>query len=364
MSVGKLLFLWNEFWFAEQSPLPVAWFRILFGFTVLQFAVLIAPELLHWFGSHAVVSQETMYAYNPAACLDVFQLFASDKVVTAVYLILCLAAFMMTIGLFTRTATIVVYVCLNSLILNGGDVLMELVAFYLIFTPAGDALSVDRLLRLWRGDNPELGPPRNSWPWAHRLLQLQIVVIYFQAFWSKFGGAAWIDGTALYWILNEREFLRFPVPFVSDHLFLSRFLTWSTLAIEFAMWCLVWITEFRYPVLLLAVLLHLGIDYAMNLPMFETLMIFSFVLFIDADDITIATNEIKSWLSALLANHRITMIYDKSVASTEKVVETIRRLDVCSFIDFKEYGEQREMPEIVKLPGVRGVFLRRAFPTR
>jgi len=48
---------------------------------------------------------------------------------------------------------------------------------------------------------------------------------------------------------------------------------------------LVWLKELRYPVLLLGLLLHLSIEYSMNVPLFEWVLLSAYVLFIDPDDL-------------------------------------------------------------------------------
>jgi hypothetical protein len=52
------------------------------------------------------------------------------------------------------------------------------------------------------------------------------------------------------------------------------------LAVELAMATLVWVPRLRGLLLLLAVGLHLGIEYAMNIPLFSFLMIASYITFL------------------------------------------------------------------------------------
>jgi hypothetical protein len=70
-----------------------------------------------------------------------------------------------------------------------------------------------------------------------------------------------------------------------DSLAFCKFLSWYTLLVEGAMFTLVWIRELRYFVLVSAVILHLGIDFAINLPVFEWAFIFSLIAFVEPEDI-------------------------------------------------------------------------------
>ncbi|MGZ3724120.1 MAG: hypothetical protein ACXVA9_14350 [Bdellovibrionales bacterium] len=72
--------------------------------------------------------------------------------------------------------------------------------------------------------------------------------------------------------------------------------TWAVLATEASMCTLVWFRRFRYPCLLAALILHLGINLVMQFPIFEYAMIAGLVLFIYPEDIhlTIRANAQKA----------------------------------------------------------------------
>jgi hypothetical protein len=48
---------------------------------------------------------------------------------------------------------------------------------------------------------------------------------------------------------------------------------------------LIWFRPFRYPLLLLGLLFHLSLEYALNLPMFEWDILAAYVLFIEPTDL-------------------------------------------------------------------------------
>lgn len=184
--------------------------------------------------------------------------------------------------------------------MNGGDILLKMTAFYLIFSSSGYYLSLDSLLKQkWRGQQSSEGDPSG---WPQRLYRFLIALIYFQAFWSKLDDKTWLDGSAIYYVLRQQEFLRFPVAWIADNLWICQTLTWGTLVIECAMWSLVWFKETRYFVLAGALLLHLGIEYTMNLPVFESLMIASLVVFIPSEDLKLAYNKLRAVFIRLSAN--------------------------------------------------------------
>src|SRR5262249_39948658 len=142
-------------------------------------------------------------------------------------------------------------------------------------------LSLDRL---WFKSKSDSKGPQNCSMWALKAYQFQFVLIYWQASLSKLASPSWWDGTAMYYVFRHNEFARFPVPFVPENMFLLKLSTWGSILAEFLGWTLIWFRGTRYMVLLVLLALHLGIEYAMNIPLFEHIMIASLVIFIPGED--------------------------------------------------------------------------------
>ena len=118
-------------------------------------------------------------------------------------------------------------------------------------------------------------------PWAQRMIQIELSLLYLATFWSKTLGPAWVDGTALYYVYRLNEFHRFPMPEFLNNMALIKLQTWFTLAAEFSLGALVWIKELRYPVLLLGVFLHLSLEYSLNAPMFQWTILSLYLTFLE-----------------------------------------------------------------------------------
>jgi hypothetical protein len=144
--------------------------------------------------------------------------------------------------------------------------------------------------------------------WTQKLYRFFIALIYFQAFWSKLEDKTWLDGSAIYYVLREHEFLLFPVPWIANNLWICQALTWGTLVIECSMWSLIWFKETRYFVLVGALLLHLGIEYTMNLPVFESMMIASLVVFIPSEDLKLAYDKLCAFFGRLTTSPTKTLV--------------------------------------------------------
>jgi hypothetical protein len=294
---------WNAFFFAEQSPTPIALFRIVYGALVSATLLLLRPDWLAWFGSHAWLSLPTMHQLEPGPRLDLFTIIPqNDTLIAALFWIFLASAILLTIGFFTRFNTVLVFLCLSSInqrnlyITHGGDTFLRVAGFFLIFAPAGAAFSVDRLIRMRRGKEGAAIRPRS--PWAQRMIQFELSLLYFVTFCWKMQGGAWIQGTALYYIFHLEELQRFPLPSWLLQPVMLKLGTWFTLVLEFSLGVLIWIKQLRYPLLAIGLLFHLFLEYSTNVPLFQWDVLSAYILFIDPADIDRATNWIRTRLRA------------------------------------------------------------------
>jgi vitamin K-dependent gamma-carboxylase-like protein len=302
MTLRGLFKAWNEFFFKPQSPTPVCLFRIFYGLVVIADLIMLRPEWLMWYGPHAFVSLATTHLFNHGPNMNLIEIIPqTDLALMIFYWAFLASAVMLTTGYMTRFNAVTVYLCLGSIemrngfILNSGDTLMLVCGFFLMFAPSGAAFSVDRWLAIRRGKVSATSVPLCS-PWAQRMLQIQTAVVYFSTFYWKSMGILWINGTAVYYALHLQDFRHFPVPAINS-LFIIKSLTWGTLLIEFALGVLIWFKELRYPVLIAGLCLHLGIEYAMNIPLFEWMAVATYVNFIEPQDLTRMWNWVRSRFS-------------------------------------------------------------------
>lgn len=290
MSIVQIRAAWERFFFEPISPAPMALYRICLGGLALANFLLMAPDVMVWFGQHGSLAPETAKMVSGGTGLNILSILPqTDQSVWLLFTIACLAAATLMIGFFTRLSAGVLFLAMTSLdhrnpiILNGGDSFLRLAIFFTIFSQGGAAWSIDRLMAIRQGK--EHGPPKAREPWAQRLIAIQVAFVYLYTFIWKAMGTMWLGGTAVYYTSRLSEFWRFPVPYIFEHLWTIKLWTWSTLIIELALGTLVWIKEFRYWVLLSGVLLHLGIDYSMNIPLFAPIMVSAYLTFVEPADL-------------------------------------------------------------------------------
>ena len=298
MTLRRVADAWNEFFFAPQVPTPISLFRILYGCCVIATLILLRPDWLTWFGVHSWETLATIRKIEPGTRLNLFTVIPqSDPWIDALFWVFLVSAISLTIGFLTRLNTAIVYLCLTSIhqrnlyINHGGDTFLRVAGFFLIFAPAGAAFSVDRLIRIRRGKEGAEIQPRS--PWAQRMIQFELSLIYLTSFWWKSMGDPWVNGTALYYVTHLEEIRRFPIPGWIQQPVILKLGSWFALALEFSLGVLIWVKEFRYPLLLAGLLFHLTLEYALNIPMFQWDIISAYILFVDPADLTRAWNRVR-----------------------------------------------------------------------
>jgi hypothetical protein len=283
---------------------PIALFRITYGILVIATLVLLRADWLAWYGSHAWISLQTMQMVEPGTRINLFSIIPqSDGWINALFWVFLGSTILLTVGFLTRINSVVVFLCLTSIhqrnlfITHGGDTFLRLAGFFLMFAPAGAALSLDRLLRIWRGKiKREAGsgaPLRPQRPWAQRMIQIQLCLLYFAAFCTKVKSPVWLNGTALYYVYHLDSLRRFPVPAWFLYPTMLKLESWSALALEFSLGALLWVKGLRYILLALGLLFHLWLEYSLNIALFQWDVLSAYILFVDPADASRAWNWIK-----------------------------------------------------------------------
>ncbi len=341
---------WNEFFFTPQSATPVALYRIIYGLLIIADLAMLHEDWLTWFGVDGFVRLDTLLKMGPRRNLGLFWFIpADDAWVQAFFWVFLLFAVFLTVGFLSRFSSVAVFVCLSSMlrrngyILHSGDTLLRATGFFLMFAPTGAALSIDRLLRIWRG-REGLEKPL-SWPWAQRMIQIQMSLMYFSTFAWKTIGSDWRDGTALYYTTRLAQFQRFPMPTLDNGIIL-KLATWSALFIEFSAGVLVWVRRLRYWVLLAGLCLHLSIEYSMNIALFQWVAMAGYVTFIDPADLTRAW----SWVQRTFASRLgapADVIYDSQYTRAARLANVLQAIDVfrrLSIVDLHSSAAGNALP--------------------
>lgn len=278
--------VWNDFWHQPCDVRVCALIRICFGLLVVLNFVGAYPWVDMWWSEHGFMPLE---ASKRMLDPDVWSLFhylpATDRVLWTCYWVAMGHGALLAIGLFSRfnaAATLVWLITFqhrNSLITDGEDTMFRLICFMLIFMPAWDVWSVDAKILPRKSDKP-----RHGWPL--RMLQVLMFYVLWAAGLEKLAGGSWWSGAAMYYVLHLDDFFgHFPVPqILIDTVWPARIVTWISLWIEILAPVLIWFKETRRWALIAIIALHLGIEYMMNVFLFEWLMICGWLAFVQWDE--------------------------------------------------------------------------------
>ncbi|MDQ6605095.1 MAG: HTTM domain-containing protein [Actinomycetota bacterium] len=271
---------WERFWFEPVATSSLAVLRIGFGLVAFVWTLTLTPDLGAFFGHGGLVGGQP----EAAGVWGVLAIFPGDFAVQVTFALLLIATVALTVGYQTRLAALLVFVGILSFerrdpyVFNTGDGLVRLIAFYLMLAPSGAALSVDR----WRTAREHFWEFPLRAPWALRLMQIQLSVLYLSGLWIKLQGTTWNNGTAVSYAMRISDLSRFPLPgFLIHSALICNLMTYGTLAIELSIPILVWNRRLRPWALLAGLGLHLGIEYSIRVGFFSLAMFTLYLSFLD-----------------------------------------------------------------------------------
>jgi hypothetical protein len=318
---------WARFWFSPADPTLLGVLRICCGVVVLAVQIVNSVHLQSFLGEHAWIDLQTANALRREAVHVVPDpsweedtlVPLSEQVVKgntvwslwfhvtdpeAMALIqagILVVAVLFTLGFWTRVTTALTWLaylsCLHRMdkMMYGMDVLIGIVLLSLMLGPSGAALSLDRLLaRYWLGRKAP--PPSAGANFSLRLMQIQLCIVYLSAGLSKLQSPVWWNGTALSEpLLNyEISLLRYPwyaeaYRSILENRWMGEFVltvaVFYTLVVEIVFPFLVWQCGLRYPMVVAAFLLHLGIGVLMvSLHLFSLIMMTLVLSFVPPED--------------------------------------------------------------------------------
>lgn len=218
-----------------------------------------------------------------------------------------LVAILFTVGFCTRVTSVLAWVYALSLIHRalfaafGMDSMLAISLFYLMLSPCGARLSVDRLLQRLRRvrfaqSHPGVTVPMGVEPSvaanvALRLFQVHFCLIYINSGMSKLQGAAWWNGEAIWQTMANHEFtpVRFELYTKLLTMLAGSMPLWHlvliagdllTIALEIGLPFLIWYPRWRPFVLIGSVILHTGIALTMGMTSFSLLMVIMIAAFL------------------------------------------------------------------------------------
>ena len=248
----RLVAAWSRFWFAPIDARALGVKRVLLGLVLVVNHLSMWPDLDLLLGPDGAVPSSTALGSAYKYRLSVYDLATTSARLHAIHAAGLLVMVALTLGWRTRLMSVLSLLVLVSLfhrdrwMMDGGDRLLRVMTLYLCLVPSGLAFSIDGLLarrrRRRQGLSTELSPLASRV--THRLLQLQLMWMYFHAGLDKLDGEEWLNGSALHFTLGDTA-LQGVLP-LTDFLTttslgqgLARFGTYASMSWELSFWLLV-----------------------------------------------------------------------------------------------------------------------------
>jgi predicted DCC family thiol-disulfide oxidoreductase YuxK len=193
------------------------------------------------------------------------------------FIIAFVFAVCLLIGYRTTLATIVSWFLVislqnrNPLIIQGGDVILRAIMFWVMFLPWGARWSMDNFL-----NRQTPATEKTTFSAATVAYMIQIFMFYFFSGILK-TGAQWHDGTAIYYALSIDQFTTMFGYFILGFPKFLAFMTKATLVLEtygpFLFFIPIFNPWFRFAGVVLFAILQIGINMSMSIGLFGAICI-------------------------------------------------------------------------------------------
>jgi Vitamin K-dependent gamma-carboxylase len=224
--------------------------------------------------------------------LNLFQWVRSPGGVTVVFVGVGAAIVCLGLGVWQRLSSALVYLwfvsysAAASLALGGFDTVGRLTSLAVAVSPAVAAFSIKRARRA----EPEA--PVSSH--GLRMLQWQLMLIYWVTFWLKAPDRYWRQGEVLSYF-GVSMFARSPDPAFVDIGMWDPLLSWGTLLIELTVPVLLWKRNTRWFGMFLGLCLHGGIAIVGRLGLFSLAMVPLYLAFLERQDFDAIERALRHW---------------------------------------------------------------------
>jgi hypothetical protein len=285
---------WDRFFFASQTARVLGVYRIAIGLITLYCFALFAKDVTAFFSERGLIPFSTVAENTHRDFHTILRWIGSPALVKCALGLLFLSGITFTVGLFTRTSSVVLFLLVlsfherNPQVLNAGDTVLRIQLFLFMFAPAGAALSIDSLVRRARRGATGAGDVELVAPWAQRLMQLQVAIIYFVSAYAKWSGELYRNGSAMYYIFGLIDFNVRGVERLMNYPVVYSTLTYATLFVEIAIPFLMWFRAARPYAVVMGLLLHLWIMIAMTIPVFGILMVTTYISWFSEEEYDLA----------------------------------------------------------------------------
>lgn len=279
---------WNSFWFGPVPLLNLAVFRIfLSGILVIQYLTR-HRDLELFYTDLGILPKDLALKVLPEG----FRPFAvysfwPDAWVGLVHGFFIFLLILLGLGVAGRlVGLLAVFLHLAFLFRNygvafGADQVASFFLLYLALTQSEARLSIRSW---WRKKNDKL-PLQGDVVTSvfYRMIQIQLCIIYVYSGMEKLKGMSWWDGTAVWSVMANPQFVIADFTWLRHIPLVIVFVSFTTILFEVYFPVLVWVKPLKKYLLWAGVLFHAGIGVIMALWSFALLMLTPYLLFLEEE---------------------------------------------------------------------------------
>ena len=248
------------------------------------------PLVNHFFSADGVIDASTLLDSSGRYYCSILFWADSYFAVLTVLLLGVAAGILFMCGCGLPWTTIVLYVIFasfherNPFVFSGAEHLLRILLLFFMFAPRHYSLGPDNSLPTDRGHLDRLQQYDLSIPWAQRMMQIQVTVVYMCTALAKLQNEFWREGTAMYYVFGLVDFNVRGVEQLMNYPLVYMTFTYASLVSELAIPVMLWFRRTRPWAIGLGVGLHLWMMCFMTIPLFSPLMVSSYVLFLSEDE--------------------------------------------------------------------------------
>ncbi len=348
-------------WFAVDSR-SLGIFRILLGFLCLSDILRRWTYIDIFYSDSSIISPTTSSSFYKM--FNLLSTFTKSWEVHLFFLIGIIFSIFLIIGYKSKlshiiSAIVIISIHNRAIILeNAGDMFFNSVLIWTLFLPLGISYSIDSLknsLATFKENNIDdlnnrdfgLNKPKKIYSLAFFAMLYQISAIYFFTAFNK-SGYDWKEGIAVYKMYQLDTFLTPIGFFLRDFITepVSKFLTYSTIYLEYSIPILLFIPIYHYIFRTFAVLaltcFHLMIQISIKVGLFSFTMIVTYALLIDTKVYYYLNRIIKKYI---IKNKKYILFYDSDCGFCHYTIRIIKRLDIYNRITFADKNYNDEKPK-------------------
>jgi hypothetical protein len=267
----------------EHRTIGAVALRVMVGSATLALYAFHLQQRAFLWGSNGVFPRDVSSMFlSLKSSWSLYNLAPNETWESALFILGMVVTALFTAGFSTRVTSVLFFVFTfslytrNEILLDGGNNLLILIAFFLMFVDSSGKHIPGRSAQ---AANPFVALVHNL---AVVAIIGQVSILYFTSAWAKMMGHMWQDGTAVYYVLRTSEFhlSRFTDPIIHDP-FLVVALTYGTIILQIGFPFMIWNRTLKYPWILGACIFHLGIAYFMGLVWFSLTMLSCELILID-----------------------------------------------------------------------------------